>query len=63
MDELAGTENRISVERKRYNDLAREYNTAIRRFPGALVANLAGFRAFPYFEATPQAQEAPKVQF
>lgn len=63
MDELAGTENRISVERKRYNDLAREYNAAIRRFPGALVANMAGFGSFPYFEASPQAQEVPRVQF
>jgi LemA protein len=63
MDELSGTENRISVERKRYNDIAREYNTAIRRFPAAIVANAAGFQAFPYFEASAQAQEAPKVQF
>ncbi|MBM3214969.1 LemA family protein [Candidatus Poribacteria bacterium] len=63
MDELAGTENRISVERKRYNDVARDYNTAIRRFPGAIVANLTGFDAFAYFEASPDSQTAPKVTF
>jgi len=61
--QLEGTENRIAVERRRFNDLARDYNTAIRRFPGAIVANLTGFDAFAYFEASPDSQTAPKVTF
>ena len=63
MDELSGTENRISVERKRYNDRAREYNMAVRRFPGAIFANLFGFDPVPYFEASAEAQTAPKIEF
>ena len=49
--QLAGTENRIAVERRRYNEAVRGYNTAVRRFPGSLVAWLRGFRDRPYFEA------------
>ncbi|GIX08107.1 MAG: hypothetical protein KatS3mg115_2510 [Candidatus Poribacteria bacterium] len=63
MDELAGTENRIAVERRRYNELAREYNTSIRRFPAALFAQMFGFEPVPYFEAAPEAQSAPRVEF
>ena len=62
--ELAGTENRISVERQRYNDAVRAYNTAVRQFPDSLIAGLRGFRpSTAYFEAAPAAKEAPKVQF
>jgi LemA protein len=62
-DELAGTENRIAVERKRYNDAVQEYNTKIRRFPTNLVASVSGFDRKDYFEAAPGAREVPKVQF
>jgi len=62
--ELSGTENRISVERQRYNEAVRAYNTAIRRFPGSMVAGLCGFSADKaYFEAASPAKEAPKVDF
>jgi LemA protein len=61
--QLEGTENRISVERMRYNDAAREYNTARQRFPTALVAGLMGFHEKGYFKAQPEAAQAPKVQF
>lgn len=63
MDELAGTENRLSVERMRYNETVRQYNTELRRFPGTLVASLFGFREQPFFQAPPEAREAPKVKF
>ncbi|MFZ0429248.1 MAG: LemA family protein [Acidobacteriota bacterium] len=62
-DELSGTENRIAVERRRYNEAVQQYNTAIRRFPANIVASLAGFQAATYFEAAQGAEEAPKVQF
>jgi len=62
-DELAGTENRIAVERRRFNDSARVYNTALRRFPTNIVAGLFGFEQHPYFEAAATAREAPKVEF
>ncbi len=61
--QLEGTENRITVERQRFNEVAREFNTKIRRFPETLVASMAGFSARPYFEAREGADEAPKVQF
>jgi LemA protein len=62
--ELSGTENRITVERQRYNDAVRAYNTAIRQFPGSFVAAFRGFTAdAAYFEAAGPAQEAPKVDF
>jgi LemA protein len=63
MDELAGTENRISVERMRYNAAVGDYNTAIRVFPSNLVAGVAGFRGKPFFEAETKAKEVPKVDF
>jgi LemA protein len=62
--ELAGTENRIAVERQRYNDAIRAYNTKIRQFPGILIAGPRGFRpSSAYFEAAPAAKDAPKVDF
>jgi LemA protein len=63
-DELAGTENRIAVERKRYNDSIQAYNTFIGRFPNSIFASWAGFkRNDAYFQASPTSREAPKVQF
>jgi LemA protein len=62
--ELAGTENRIAVERQRYNDAVRAYNTAVRQFPSSWVAGVMGFKpSTAYFEAATPAREAPKVQF
>jgi LemA protein len=62
--ELAGTENRIAVERQRYNETVRDYNTAVRQFPASLVASLRGIKTdFAYFEAPKEAQAAPKVDF
>jgi LemA protein len=63
-DELAGTENRIAVERKRYNDAVQDYNTFIGLFPNNIFAGWAGFqRNNAYFAATESSREAPKVQF
>lgn len=63
-DELAGTENRVSVERRRYNEVLQQYNTAIRRFPGSLVAGMFGFdKRDAYFKAAEGAATAPKVEF
>jgi LemA protein len=63
-DELAGSENRIAVERKRYDDTLQDYNTYIGLFPNSLFAGWAGFqRNNAYFAAPPSAQEPPKVQF
>ena len=61
--QLEGTENRIAVERRRFNDMARDYNTAIRRFPGSIVAGITGFDKKTYFEADEGAATAPKVDF
>jgi len=61
--QLEGTENRIAVERRRYNEVAQEYNTARRRFPAVLIAELMGFEDKAYFEAQPGAEEPPKVEF
>jgi LemA protein len=63
MDELSGTENRITVERMRYNERLQEYNTQRRRFPSNITAKVFGFKEYPYFEAPPSAQTAPKVDF
>src|SRR5438067_7253747 len=63
MDELAGTENRIAVERMRYNQKVQEYNTSRRQFPANLTAKVFGFKEYPYFEAPPEAQQVPKVNF
>jgi len=62
-DELAGTENRIAVERMRYNEAVRAYNTAIKRFPANVIVGFFSFNPREYFEAGPAAQEAPKVKF
>ena len=63
-DELAGTENRIAVERKRYNDTLRDYNTYVRQFPNSFFAGIAGFKPNEaYFEASPGSREVPKVNF
>jgi LemA protein len=63
-DELAGTENRIAVERKRYNDALQDYNTFIGLFPNNIFAGWAGFqRNNAYFTASESSREAPKVQF
>ena len=62
-DELAGTENRIAVERRRYNEAVRAYNQTIRSFPTVLIARMLGFQPRPYFEAPPQAQQVPRVDF
>jgi LemA protein len=63
MDELAGTENRLAVERMRYNEKIQEYNTSRRQFPANLTAKLFGFKEYPYFQAPPEAKQAPKVNF
>jgi LemA protein len=61
--QLEGTENRINYARQQFNDMAREYNTAIRRFPKNIFASLFGFTKRPYFEAQAGADVAPKVEF
>ena len=61
--QLEGTENRIAVERKKYNETARNYNTVIRQFPKNIVAGMFGFEKKPYFEAQEGAQQAPVVAF
>jgi len=63
-DELAGTENRIAVERKRYNDTLQDYNTYVQQFPNNVFAGWAGFKPNPaYFQAAEGARQAPKVDF
>ena len=61
--QLEGTENRIAVERKRFNEAVQAYNMQTRRFPQALLANMFGFREKSYFKADEQAASAPQVQF
>ncbi len=62
-DELAGTENRISVERKRYNDAVKNYNVAIRSFPANVLAGMFGFDKAAFFEAPATAKAVPQVKF
>jgi LemA protein len=62
-DELAGTENRIAVERRRYNDTVKEFNQYIRKVPQVIFARLFGFKLSTYFEAPAEADSAPKVKF
>jgi LemA protein len=63
-DELAGTENRIAVSRRRYNDAIRDYNTFIQQFPNSIWASFAGFHPkTEYYSADPGAKTAPKVDF
>lgn len=61
--QLEGTENRIAVERNRFNEAVQAYNTRIRQFPASIVAGNLGLDKRPYFEAEPAAQTAPKVKF
>jgi LemA protein len=61
--ELEGTENRISVERRKFNEIALVYNTYIRRFPQNFLAGMFGFQAKPYFDAVEGAEKAPEVKF
>ena len=63
MDELAGTENRIAVERMRYNERVQEYNTLRRQFPSNITAGVFGFREYPVFNAPPEAERVPRVDF
>ena len=61
--QLEGTENRIAVERKKFNETAQVYNTSIRKFPRSIVASMFGFERKPYFKAQEGAEQAPTVQF
>ena len=63
MDELAGTENRLAVERMRYNERVQEYNVSRRRFPSNITASLFGFKEYQLFNAPPEAERVPKVNF
>jgi len=63
MDELSGTENRIAVERMRYNERVQEYNTSRRKFPSNVTAGIFGFKEYPLFDAPPEAQRVPQVNF
>jgi len=63
MDELAGTENRISTERMRYNERVQEYNTSRRSFPANITAGIFSFKEYPLFQAPEAAKQAPKVDF
>lgn len=61
--QLEGTENRISVERRNFNEIARNYNSSIRSFPRSIIAGMFGFEKRPYFEAEEGANKAPEVKF
>jgi LemA protein len=63
MDELSGTENRLSVARMRYNEQVQQYNTLRRRFPSNVTAGIFGFKEHPYFEAPKEAKQLPRVKF
>ena len=63
MDELAGTENRLAVERMRYNERVQEYNVLRRQFPSNITAGIFGFREYPVFNAPPEAERVPRVDF
>ena len=63
MDQLEGTENRIAVERQRYNERVQQYNTARKRFPGNMTAKMFGFDEYPYWEVPKEAQAVPRVDF
>jgi LemA protein len=60
---LEGTENRISVERRKFNEVALSYNTYIKRFPQNFIAGMFSFQAKPYFKSTEGAEKAPEVKF
>ncbi len=61
--QLEGTENRIAVERRKFNEATRKYNTYIKKFPKNMIANMFDFEKKPYFKAEEKAKEAPKVEF
>ena len=61
--QLESIENRVAVERRRFNESVRDYNTEVRRVPGSLVASFRGFREKPFFEAVPGSEAAPKIKF
>ncbi|MCB0380222.1 MAG: LemA family protein [Ignavibacteriae bacterium] len=61
--QLEGTENRISVERKKFNEVVQNYNTTIRQFPGSIIAGFTGFQQKQYFQAAAGSDQAPKVEF
>ena len=63
MDELSGTENRIAVERMRYNEAVQAYNTSRRQFPANITNRIFSFKDYPFFEAPEAAKEVPKVNF
>jgi LemA protein len=63
MDELAGTENRLATERMRYNERVQEYNVSRRRFPSNVTAGIFGFKEYQLFNAPPEAERVPKVNF
>ena len=63
MDELAGTENRLAVERMRYNERVQAYNTSRRSFPSNITAGIFGFKEYPLFNAPPEAERVPRVNF
>ena len=63
MDELSGTENRIAVERMRYNERVQQYNTSRRQFPSNITAGIFGFKEYPVFNAPPEAERVPRVDF
>ena len=63
MDELAGTENRLAVERMRYNEAVQTYNTTRGQFPSNMTAKMFGFKEYPFFQAPPEAKTVPKVSF
>jgi LemA protein len=63
MDELSGTENRLAVERMRYNERVQEYNVSRRRFPSNITAGIFGFKEYQLFNAPPESERVPKVDF
>jgi LemA protein len=63
MDELSGTENRLAVERMRYNEKVQAYETSRRQFPGNVTARMFSFKEYPFFQAPPDAKQVPKVNF
>ena len=63
MDELSGTENRIATERMRYNERVQAYNTSRRQFPSNVTAGIFGFKEYPVFDAPPDAERVPRVNF
>ena len=63
MDELSGTENRIAVERMRYNERVQEYNVSRRQFPSNITASIFGFKEHPVFNAPPEAERVPRIDF